>query len=137
MNGNFVIESQDRVTDTDTECDYMFVHFYLPMPSQLVGGSVNVFGALTGWNANKSNEMKWNYEAAGYELTLLLKQGYYNYQYVYVPEGAKKADSVNLEGTFFITENEYQIFAYYRDQSGRYDRLVGFLTLNSTNSVVK
>lgn len=137
MNGNFVIESQDRVTDTDTECDYMFVHFYLPMPSQLVGGSVNVFGALTGWNANKSNEMKWNYEAAGYELTMLLKQGYYNYQYVYVPEGAKKADSVNLEGTFFITENEYQIFAYYRDQTSRYDRLVGFLTLNSTNSAVK
>jgi len=137
MNGNFVIESQDRVTDTDTECDYMFVHFYLPMPSQLVGGSVNVFGALTGWNANKSNEMKWNYEAAGYELTMLLKQGYYNYQYVYVPEGAKKADSVNLEGTFFITENEYQIFAYYRDLSARYDRLVGFLTLNSTNSAVK
>jgi len=137
MNGNFVIESQDRVTDTDTECDYMFVHFYLPMPSQLVGGSVNVFGALTGWNANKSNEMKWNYEAAGYELTMLLKQGYYNYQYVYVPEGAKKADSVNLEGTFFITENEYQIFAYYRDLSARFDRLVGFVTLNSTNSPTK
>lgn len=132
MNGNFVVESQDRVTDYNTECDYMFVHFYLPMESQLVGGSVNVFGALTGWNANKTNEMKWNFESAGYELTLLLKQGYYNYQYIYVPEGAKKADSVNLEGTFFITENEYQIFAYYRDQASRYDRLVGFVILNST-----
>ena len=131
MNGNFVVESLDRVTDTDTECDYMFVHFYLPMQSQLVGGSVNVFGALTGWNANKSNEMKWNYETAGYELSLLLKQGYYNYQYVYVPDGAKKADSVNLEGSFFLTENEYEIFAYYRDPSSRYDRLVGFVTVNS------
>ncbi|HZL11827.1 MAG TPA: DUF5103 domain-containing protein [Prolixibacteraceae bacterium] len=131
MNGNFVIESQDRVTDFDTECDYMFVHFYLPMESRLVGGSVNVFGALTGWNANKTNEMKWNFGLAGYELTLLLKQGYYNYQYVYVPEGSRKVDSVNLEGSFFITENEYQIFAYYRDQAGRYDRLVGFVTLNS------
>lgn len=57
MNGNFVIESQDRVTDFDTECDYMFVHFYLPIESRLVGGSVNVFGALTGWNANKTNEI--------------------------------------------------------------------------------
>ncbi len=132
MDGNFVVESQDRVTDADTECDYVFVHFYLHMPSQLVGGSVNVFGALTGWNANKINEMKWNYEAAAYELTLLLKEGYYNYQYVYVPEGAKKVDSVNLEGSFFITENEYEIFAYYHDQSSRYDRLVGYLTLNSS-----
>lgn len=132
MNGNFVVESQDRVTDFDTECDYEFVHFFLPLPSQLVGGTVNVFGALTGWNANKSSEMAWDYGLAGYSLTLLLKQGYYNYQYVYVPEGSKKADSVNLEGSFFITENEYQIFAYYRDQASRYDRLIGFVTLNSS-----
>jgi len=131
MNGNFVIESQDRVTDYDTECDYVFVHFFLAMPSQLVGGTVNVFGAFTGWNANKSNELKWNFERAGYELTLMLKQGYYNYQYVYVPEGAKNADSVNLEGTYFLTENDYQIFAYYRDVAARYDRLVGYTSLNS------
>jgi hypothetical protein len=131
MNGNFKIESQDRVSDYDTECDYEFVHFFLPMQSQLVGGSVNVFGALTGWNANKSNEMKWNFEHGGYELTLLLKQGYYNYQYVYVADGSKKADAENIEGSFFITENEYQIFAYYRDQRSRYDRLVGFTTVNS------
>lgn len=132
MNGNFTVESQDRVTDADTECDYFFVHFFLPLPSQLVGGSVNVFGALTGWNANQTNQMKWNFERAGYELTLLLKQGYYNYLYVYVPDGAKKADSVNLEGSHFITENDYQILVYYRDQAGRYDKLVGFTNLNST-----
>ena len=132
MNGNFVIESQDRVTDFDTECDYMFVHFFLPMESPLVGGTVNVFGALTGWNTNTTNEMKWNFESAGYELSMLLKQGYYNYEYVYVPQGASKADAVNIEGTFFITENEYQIFAYYRDQASRYVRLVGFVTLNSS-----
>ena len=131
MNGNFVIESQDRVTDPDIECDYVFVHFFLPVPSQLVGGSVNVFGALTGWNANKTNEMKWNYEHAGYELTMMLKHGYYNYQYVYVAQGSKKADSSNLEGSHFETENEYQIFAYYHDVSSRYDRLVGFVTINS------
>lgn len=131
MNGNFKIESQDRVSDYDTECDYEFVHFFLPMQSQLLGGSVNVFGALTGWNANQSNEMKWNFEHAGYELTMLLKQGYYNYQYVYVAKGSKKADAENIEGSFFITENEYQIFAYYRDQGSRYDRLVGFTTVNS------
>lgn len=131
MNGNFVIESQDRVTDYDTECDYFFVHFFLALPSQLVGGTVNVFGAFTGWNANKSNELKWNFERAGYELTLMLKQGYYNYQYVYVPEGAKNADSVNLEGTYFLTENDYQIFSYYRDVAARYDRLVGYTSLNS------
>jgi hypothetical protein len=131
MNGNFIIESQDRVSDFDTECDYEFVHFFLSMQSYLVGGSVNVFGALTGWNANKTNAMTWNFKRGGYELTMLLKQGYYNYEYVYVSDGSKKADAENIEGSFFITENDYQIFAYYRDQASRYDRLVGFVTLNS------
>jgi len=132
MNGNFVVESQDRVTDYDTECDYFFVHFFLPMESPLMGGTVNVFGALTGWNVNKTNEMKWSFENAGYELSMLLKQGYYNYEYVYVPEGATKADAKNLEGSFFVTENEYEIFTYYRSIGSRYTRLVGFKTLNST-----
>ncbi len=131
MNGNFVIESQDRVEDFDTESDYFFVHFALPLEAQLIGGSVNVFGALTDWNANKSNEMTWNYEQATYELTLLLKQGYYNYQYVYVPEGALKADATVIEGSHYETENEYQVFVYYRGMSGRYDQLVGHQVLNA------
>jgi hypothetical protein len=133
MNGKYTIESQDReVRDPDTECDYTFVHFTLPLPSILLGGSVNVFGALTGWNANKSNEMTWNFNTSAYELTLLLKQGYYNYQYVYVPQGATSADHTNIEGSFWETENDYLLFVYYSDFSARYDRLVGFRLFNST-----
>jgi len=132
MNGKYVVESQDReVEDYDTECDYNFVHFSLPLESILLGGSVNVFGALNYWNANKSNEMTWNFDTSAYELTLLLKQGYYNYMYVYVPQGSAVADHKNLEGSFWQTENDYQIFVYYREMAGRYDRLVGYRQLNS------
>jgi len=132
MNGKYVVESQDReVEDYDTECDYTFVHFSLPLESILLGGSVNVFGALNYWNANKSNEMTWNFDTSAYELTLLLKQGYYNYMYVYVPQGSAVADHKNLEGSFWQTENDYQIFVYYREMAGRYDRLVGYRQLNS------
>ncbi|MCK5730534.1 MAG: DUF5103 domain-containing protein, partial [Draconibacterium sp.] len=41
MNGKYVVESQDReVQDFDTECDYVFTHFSLPLESILLGGSV-------------------------------------------------------------------------------------------------
>ncbi len=131
MNGEYVVESQDReVNDYDTECDYVFVHFTLPLESVLLGGTINVFGALNYWNANKSNEMTWNFDTSAYELTMLLKQGYYNYMYVYVPQGSETADHKNLEGSFWQTENDYQIFVYYRELSGRYDRLVGYRKLN-------
>jgi hypothetical protein len=131
MNGKYVVETQDRVSNFDVDCDYVFVHFSLPLESILLGGSVNVFGELTHWNANKSNEMTWNFDTSRYELTMLLKQGYYNYQYVYVPQGAKVADHKNLEGSFWTTENDYQILVYFRENAGRYDRLVGFIQLNS------
>ncbi len=135
MNGKFTIESQDQeVRDADTECDYTFVHFTLPMQSPLLGGTVNVFGALTGWNVNKSNEMTWNFNTSAYELSMLLKQGYYNYQYVYVPQGSKTADATNIEGSFWETGNEYQIFVYYSDYSARYDRLVGYILMDSNEN---
>jgi hypothetical protein len=131
MNGRFVVESQERVQDFNTECDYQFVHFSLPLEAPLLGGSINVFGELSNWNANKSNEMSWNFETSRYELTLLLKQGYYNYIYVYVPEGSQVADHVNLEGSFWETENDYQIFVYYKDLASRYYRLIAYRQLNS------
>ncbi|HNZ69622.1 MAG: DUF5103 domain-containing protein [Prolixibacteraceae bacterium] len=133
MNGRYVIESQERVNDYDLECDYQFVHFSLPLEAPLMGGTINVFGGLSNWNANKSNEMTWNFETSRYELTLLLKQGYYNFIYVYVPEGSATADHINLEGSFWETENNYQIFVYYKEMSGRYDRLIGYTQLNSAN----
>jgi hypothetical protein len=135
MNGKYVVESQDsEIQDFDTECDYTFIHFTLPLESILLGGSVNVFGALSNWNANKNNEMTWNFETSAYELNLLLKQGYYNYIYVYVPKGSKTADHKNLEGSFWETENDYQILIYYREMSSRYDRLIGYRQLNSVTN---
>ncbi len=132
MNGKYIVESQDpEIRDYDTECDYLFTHFSLSLESILLGGTVNVFGALTGWNANKSNEMTWNFETSRYELTLLLKQGYYNFQYVYVEKGSAVADNKNIEGSFWETENDYQIFVYFKGIAGRYDRLVGYQMLNS------
>ena len=96
-----------------------------------------MFGALTGWNANKSNEMTWNFETSRYELSLLLKQGYYNFQYVYVPQGSMVADHKNIEGSFWETENDYQIFVYYKPAAGLYDRLVGYRILNSLDNRTK
>ncbi len=132
MNGNYVIQSSDSyVDDPDTECDYFFVHFTLDMPSQLLGGSVHVFGELTDWGTNATNVMTWNYETNVYELSMLLKQGYYNYEYVFVPEDSSKADETWLEGSHYETENEYQILVYYKSLSGKYYQLIGYQVLNS------
>jgi len=75
--------------------------------------------------------MSWNYELKRYEVTLTLKQGFYDYQYVYIQNGDGRIDETALEGSHVETENDYQGFVYHHGFSSRYDKLVGFSTFNS------
>jgi len=130
LNGRYLIKN-DRVTDSDLEADYIFVHFSLEMKEPLLGGEIYVFGGLSDWQCQPSNKMKWNFEAKRYENALLLKQGFYDYQYVYMESGSNKIDNTLLEGSYVETENDYQLFVYYRSFSSRYDKLIGYRTINS------
>ena len=104
------------------------------MEAPLVEEDVYVFGALTDWNTIESNQMTYNFETHAYELTLLLKQGYYNYMYAAVKKGGKEADVGYFEGNHYETENDYSIFVYYSDLTSRYQKLVGFFRTNSLSN---
>ena len=130
LNGRYLIKN-DRVTDSDLEADYVLVHFSLQMPEPLLGGEIYVFSGLSDWQCLPANKMKWNFESKLYEAALLLKQGFYDYQYVYIQNGSNKIDDTLLEGSYVETENDYQIFLYYRGFSSRYDKLIGYRTINS------
>jgi hypothetical protein len=63
---------------------------------------------------------------------MLLKQGWYNYEYIFLKDGETKADPSFFEGNHYETENEYLILVYYRNPLSRYDRLVGTQITTST-----
>ena len=130
LNGRYLIKN-DRVTDSDLESDYILVRFSLEMAEPMLGGEIYVFGGLSDWQCNRPNKMSWNPELRCYEVTLMLKQGFYDYQYVYVEKGGNRIDNTLLEGSYVETENDYQLFVYYRGFSSRYDKLVGYRTINS------
>jgi len=90
---------------------------------------VYVFGMLTDWQLQKPARMEYVPEKGWYHVDLLLKQGFYNYQYVVVPPGASP-DFKALEGSFSQTENYYDFFTYFRPVGSRYDRLVGYSFTN-------
>lgn len=130
LNGRFLIKN-DRASDADLESDYVVVHFSLNRAEPETDGEVYVFGALTDWRCTPANKMSWNADAKRYEASLFLKQGFYDYQYVFVKPGNQQIDDTFFEGSHVETENDYQIFVYYRPFSARHDRLVGYQTLNS------
>ncbi len=131
LNGRFQILTQDA-RNAMTESDYAWVHFHLPMDTPLAEGHIYVMGALTDWHFSDDNRMNYNYGENAYELSLLLKQGYYNYLYAYMPEDTRQADVPFIEGSHSYTENDYTIYVYHRRPGDLYDRLIGISHLNPT-----
>ena len=62
---------------------------------------------------------------------MLLKQGYYEYQYLFVPTNSLKGDVSIIEGSHIATENEYNVRVYYRKPSDLHDTLIGLEYGNS------
>ena len=127
--GRFTIR-ESNAFDSNTEADYMVTHFTLEMP-ELTNGDIYVDGEFTQHNFNANNRMHYNPETRSYELDLQLKQGAYNYQYLWIPDGSEKAQTGKIEGDFYQTVNEYQIKVYNRRMGERYDRLVGYSIIYS------
>ena len=127
QNGRVYIRNGDNV-DNDTESDYFYTHFVLRTP-QLAGGDVYLFGDLTYNMFWDDSRMEYNMIDHQYEITVPLKQGSYNYRYLFVPDGTAIGQTKPLEGDFYQTENEYCVYVYHRPFGGRYDKLVGFKNL--------
>ena len=89
LNGGMKVNVWDR-TNKQTEADYVYVNFMLPMRSPFMNGSVYVVGELTQWKLDEGSRMEYDPEMQAYRLRLLLKQGYYAYQLLFVPKGESR-----------------------------------------------
>ncbi|MFP4059255.1 MAG: type IX secretion system plug protein domain-containing protein [Bacteroidales bacterium] len=130
LNGRYLIDVQDSKND-GTDADYVNVHFYLPMEAPIVDGEVFVHGNFSNWNCRYFNKMEYNFDKKQYEATILMKQGFYNYQYVVFHDEKGTIDDSYIEGSYFQTENDYLIIVYYYDRINRYDRIIGTTIINS------
>ncbi len=126
-NGTYVLRSSDDQDDAIT-AEYVWVHFILQTP-RLQGGDVYVSGNWTNGAFDPECKMEYDELNHQYEVAVLLKQGYYDYQYVQ-EDGATS----RTMGDFYETENEYSAFVYYHPQGGRADRLVGYSSVHTGNT---
>lgn len=112
----------------EAELEYLYVHFRLKIPQ--IKERVYLNGYWTYDLLVPEYEMIWNEKLQLYEATLLLKQGYYSYQYLLQRADGTIAPLLS-EGNFYQTRNEYQALIYYKGIGERTDRLVGYATLTS------
>lgn len=104
-------------------------HFSLAMP-EMTGGDVFIDGDLTQRRFDTSSRMVYNQATGAYEQSMLLKQGAYNYQYLYLPFGATRGEN-SIEGNYYETVNEYTVRVYHRPRGSRFDRLIGVALVKS------
>ncbi len=125
QNGVYVVRSSDNYDDWTT-AEYVVVHFFLETP-RLPGGDVYVSGQWSGQTFNPDCKMEYDEVHQYYHAAVLLKQGYYSYEYI-----QQDGLTQRTMGSFFETENEYQVLVYYRQQGSRYDRLVGMSLMHNS-----
>lgn len=122
-NGAFVIENLDNRMEPWITCNYVNANFTLRSPQ--LSEDVYVIGGFNSWKQDDENKMTWS--DGVYSAKLLLKQGFYDYQYWVKPSA--KINGNYLEGNHFQTENLYEVLVYYRPFQPNADLLVGYFLL--------
>ena len=113
-NPSFSVGQSGKLT-----AEYVRVRFSLQYPKS--NRDIYILGAFNQWQKDENARLKFDAVTGMYHTTQLLKQGWYNYTYI--------VDSRNpqlIEGSFFETENLYEIFVYFRPMGARGDKLVGY-----------
>ena len=127
LNGQYIVFTNDRPGgDPEVESEYILTTFNLSIPMQ--NDPVYIISSFLNWGISGQAEMNWNENFNMYQTTVLMKQGWYDYQYGLLDE-AGKMNTLPFEGSHFETENEYEVLVYFRNLGSRYDQLVGYVYL--------
>jgi hypothetical protein len=134
LNGSFFITNNDNDfqynRDADVTADYANVVFALEIEPIEDDREIYAIGSFSGWQPLPEYKLEYDPVNEIYTNQELFKQGYYDY--IYAVLGNDGLDSEQLEGNNYQTVNNYQILIYYRDFSGRYDRLIAAKTFEFT-----
>jgi len=123
INGKFLLKADD-VTSVSDRGEYSLVKFFLPFEELTLEGNLYVAGGFNAWQYTPENKMHYNRSRKGYEASILFKQGYFNYLYVFLPNNSKTGDATRVEGNHSITRNSYTILVYHRSKGELYDAII-------------
>ncbi|RZA03587.1 MAG: DUF5103 domain-containing protein [Sphingobacteriaceae bacterium] len=130
-NGQFFVMNTDpNGNDPRRDADYAQVYFSLAANKTAAEGNAYIVGQFNNYKIDANSKMDYEPGRGRFFTNLFLKQGVYDYQYVWVDK-ANKIDDIVLEGSYFETQNEYQVLVYYRPANARWEELVGYTLLNN------
>ena len=121
--GAFFIRNSDNI-EIERTCDYAWVHFNMTGADDYAD-DVIVVGNWTTSADDSQYLLDYDATTRTYSGAVLLKQGYYNYQFM-LRDAKGAVRLMPEEGSFFDTENRYQALVYYKGITDRTWQLVGY-----------
>jgi hypothetical protein len=133
-NGKFYIINQDG-TDPDFDGDYGYITFTLDAPQPDTKENAYIVGSFNNYQKNEESRMNYDGESKQFYTTMLLKQGVFDYHYTWATTTGDIINDYVFDGSFFETENDYQILVYYKQPGSRFEELVAFTQINSSQGL--
>lgn len=133
VNGAFYVRNVNIANQnlSGSEADYTWVHFALDEFDDKQGAKeLYIVGAFNNWQIAPEYQLRQS-DSNYWEASVLLKQGYYNYQYAVLDRKTNHVSMSEINGSYWQTENNYQGLFYYRPWGVRYDVLMGFGEVNT------
>ncbi len=135
VNGNFVVRKL-FAENNEIEADYSWVYFSLSAPMhRTTDGEIYIIGMFNNYALTPENKMEYNVEKAIYEKAILIKQGFTNFEYSAVKLNGSYDFENAIDGNFFQTENQYTVLVYYKENTDRYDHIIGIGSATSLNII--
>ncbi len=131
LRGGFVVRNE-TVADSDSEADYGIVHFSLDYP-YVADGAIYLDADFDNRRLDESSRMAYNPHTELYERSVMLKQGAYSYQYLFVASNDKCGTTAAIEGNHYQANNRYRLVVYARNSLDRYDRVIGVAEIDTQN----
>jgi len=114
----------------DPFATYLNVTFSI-RPTEETYSDIFLVGAFNEWNVSAAYKLQ--KDAGAYSITIPLKRGIYDYQYVVADDVdgiIQNEDWVKLEGNTWENKKVYDIFVYYNETDlGGYERIIGYTKL--------
>lgn len=129
-NGDFFIRNNEG-REPETDSDYAGVLFTLNATPPTRDGEAYVVGRFNNYLLNEDSRLTFDPSRKRFYGNITLKQGLYDYKYVWLDKDSQKTDLTVFEGSFFETENTYQVYVYYRKPGSRWDELIGYTNINN------
>jgi hypothetical protein len=127
-NGFFIIDN-DRYPDPHVSSEYCKVIFNL-QSAYKYDEELYIIGAFSDWQAKEEYRLEYDALKNLYLGQAYFKQGYYDYMFALQNENGL-LDVEAVEGSWFETENDYQILIYFREFGSFYDRIISVKNFNS------